>query len=86
VSYTSIIIKSSLKITFMVETPSTKKLAEIFCEAFLILIHFLCQLCRTYFRFPKWGSFNSIPVRIRVTVIVNLLRSVNSTTGELRTK
>jgi hypothetical protein len=49
-----------------VETPSTKKLAEIFCEAFLILKQSLFQSCRTYFRFSKWGSLNSIAVRIRV--------------------
>jgi hypothetical protein len=67
-SCTLIIIKSSLKMTCIVETPETQKLAEIFCEAFLFLflIHFLCQSCRTYFCFPKWGSLNSLAVRIRV--------------------
>jgi hypothetical protein len=32
------------------------------------LIHFLCHSCRNYFRFPKWGSLNSIAVRIRVNL------------------
>jgi hypothetical protein len=46
---------------------SAATLSEIFCEAFfLFLIHFLCRSCRTYFRFPKWGSLNSLAVRIRV--------------------
>jgi hypothetical protein len=36
VSYTEIIIKSMLKITFLMKTSETKKLAEIFCEEFFI--------------------------------------------------
>jgi hypothetical protein len=36
VNYTYIIIKSSLKITFLWKILETKKFAEIFCEAFLI--------------------------------------------------
>jgi hypothetical protein len=35
-SYTSIIIKSVLKMTFLMKT-SEKKFVKIFCEAFLIL-------------------------------------------------
>jgi hypothetical protein len=56
--------------TFLVETPSTKKLAEIFCEAFLKQSPL--QSCRTYFRFSKWGSLNSIAVRIRVKIFTKV--------------
>jgi hypothetical protein len=78
VSYPLIIIKSSLKMPFIVETPVTKKLAEIFCKAFWILINFLCQSCRTYFRFPKWGSLNSIAMRIRVNAHHGLFQAQHS--------
>jgi dolichyl-phosphate-mannose--protein O-mannosyl transferase len=50
-------------------------LAEIFARNFLFLIHFLCHSCRTYFRFPKWGSLNSIALRIRVNS-VNMKRKM----------
>jgi hypothetical protein len=36
VSYTYIIIKSILKMTFLMKTSGTKKFVKIFCEAFLI--------------------------------------------------
>jgi hypothetical protein len=32
------------------------------------------QSCRTYFRFPKWGSLNSIAVRIRVKLAINVAK------------
>jgi hypothetical protein len=37
VSYTSIIIKSIIKITFLMKTSETKKFVKIICEAFFIL-------------------------------------------------
>jgi hypothetical protein len=44
---------------------------------------FLCQSCRTYFRFPRWGSLNSIAVRIRVK---GALRSEKETNYSYRGK
>jgi hypothetical protein len=41
-------------------------LAEIFCEAFLILKTKSVSVMQKNFRFSKWGSLNSIAVRIRV--------------------
>jgi hypothetical protein len=36
---------------------------------FWLLKQSLFQSCRTYFRFSKWGSLNSIAVRIRVNSV-----------------
>jgi hypothetical protein len=67
VSYTSIIIKGLLKMKFLVEVPKTKKLAGIFCEAFFIFKTKSVSVMQNLFPvFSKWGSLNSIAVRIRV--------------------
>jgi hypothetical protein len=41
--------------TFIVETPKTKKLAEIFCEAFLIFNTFSVSVMQYLFPFSKMG-------------------------------
>jgi hypothetical protein len=39
--------------TFSCNTPETKKLAGIFCKAFLVLEKYFAKPSRTYFRFLK---------------------------------
>jgi hypothetical protein len=41
VSYTKIIIKSILKMAFLMKPSETKKFVKIFCEAFFILKNYL---------------------------------------------
>jgi hypothetical protein len=43
-----------------------KSQLRYFARHFSFLKQSLFQACRTYFRFSKWGSLNSIAVRIRV--------------------
>jgi hypothetical protein len=43
--------------TFLVETPETKKLAEIFCEAFLIVKTKFVSVMQNLFPFFKMGLF-----------------------------
>jgi hypothetical protein len=42
VSYTYIIIKSKLKMTFLMKTSETKKFVKIFCKSFLIFKKIFC--------------------------------------------
>jgi hypothetical protein len=63
-SYAYSFIKYSLKMTFLVE------LAEIFCEAFLIFKTKSVSVMQNLFSFSKWGSLNSIAVRIRVKPLI----------------
>jgi hypothetical protein len=44
-NYTYITIKSSLKVTFLWQTPDNKKFAEIFCEAYLIFKEKYIGIC-----------------------------------------
>jgi hypothetical protein len=55
-NYSHIIIKRTLKMTFLMKTPETKKFE--FCEAFLVKKYFLLEPTRTYFHFLK-ASFGN---------------------------
>jgi hypothetical protein len=65
-SYTNIIITSSLKMTFFCKTPETKKFADTFIAAFLILRQIVCYAIQNLFPFFLNRNLNSQVVRIRV--------------------
>jgi hypothetical protein len=66
VSFTSIIIKSILKMTLLMKTFETKKFVQIFCEAFWIFFNICFNHPRLIFIFiKKKGFLNSQAVRIR---------------------
>jgi hypothetical protein len=59
VSYIYIIIKSILKMTFLMKTSESKKIIKIFYEAFMIFKKHFAKPSRTYFHLYKKGFLNS---------------------------
>jgi hypothetical protein len=57
VSYTLIIIKSILKMTFLVKTSETKTFVKFFCEAFLIFKKYFASTIQDLFSFLQKRLF-----------------------------
>jgi hypothetical protein len=51
------IIKSILKITFLMKTSETKKFVETFCEAFLIFKKYFAQAIKDLFSYFTKNAF-----------------------------